>query len=435
MVEAVADRNPSRDGAHIPAKPGWIARRARRERILQCGTYISSMTARREFVNRVLSLCCQRGNLAAFKIAGDTARFVSIDCRYRMLKTLHLKDFTVFPDAHFEFGKDLNVIVGENGAGKSHVLKAAYTAIAVSAARSHDGDTGPLSRSQLQADLADKLLGVFRPDGLGRLVRCQQKDVQCRLRHGFDAPELNLEFSFGVAARTEVEVETTPTARVEKLPVFLPTRELLTIYPGFVSIYETTRLPFEETWRDTCILLGAPLARGPRESRIKKLLVPLEEAMGGSIELDPSGRFYLRLPTGAMEMHLVAEGLRKLATVAHLIATGALLDKGYLFWDEPEANLNPRIIKTVAKTIVAMAQAGIQVFIATHSLFLMRELHILQQRDFKSLDARCFGLHIGQENAVSVLQGKTMDDIGSIAALDEDLQQSERYVDIEMGVP
>jgi len=27
-----------------------------------------------------------------------------------------------------------------------------------------------------------------------------------------------------------------------------------------------------------------------------------------------------------------------------------------------------------------------------------------------------------------------MDDVGSIAALDEDLQQSERYVDTEMGV-
>jgi hypothetical protein len=52
------------------------------------------------------------------------------------------------------------------------------------------------------------------------------------------------------------------------------------IYPGFVSLYETTHLEFEETWRDTCILLGAPLARGPREGKIKQLLAPLELAMG-----------------------------------------------------------------------------------------------------------------------------------------------------------
>jgi AAA15 family ATPase/GTPase len=136
-----------------------------------------------------------------------------------------------------------------------------------------------------------------------------------------------------------------------------------------------------------------------------------------------------------MEMHLVAEGLRKLATVARLIATGSLLDKGYLFWDEPEANLNPKVVKTVAKTILQIAQSGIQVFIATHSLFLLRELHILERREFKKLDTRCFGLHIVADGAVSVQQGKTMDDVGQITALDEDLQQSERYVDTEIGVP
>jgi predicted ATPase len=351
-----------------------------------------------------------------------------------MLKSLHLVNFTVFSDVKFEFGKNLNVIIGENGAGKSHVLKAAYSAIAVSAARAKDGGTDPQNKSQLRTALAEKLQAVFRPDGLWRLVRRTRGRSKCRLVYTFDTSKLNMEFTFSTVAKNEVTVETAPSAKVEKLPVFLPTRELLTIYPGFVSLYETTRLPFEETWRDTCILLGAPLARGPRESRIKQLLVPLEESMGGSVDLDHE-EFYLRLPSGNMEMHLVAEGLRKLATVARLIATGSLLDKGYLFWDEPEANLNPKVIKTVAKTILQIAESGIQVLVATHSLFLLRELHILQQRDFKKLDGRCFGLHIGTDGTVTVRQGKTMDDVGEIAALDEELQQSERYVDTELKVP
>lgn len=351
-----------------------------------------------------------------------------------MLKSLHIENLTVFPKADFAFGKNLNIIIGENGSGKSHILKAAYVAIAVSAARGKDGGTDVPSKAQLQSALADKLQSVFRPDGLWRLVRRKIGRSKCRLKYVFDTEELNLEFTFSTVARTEVTLETTPTMRAAKLPVFLPTRELLTISPGFVSLYETTQLPFEETWRDTCILLGAPLARGPREQKIKELLVPIEAAMGGSVELDKSGRFYLNLASGSMEMHLVAEGLRKLATVARLIATGSLLDKGYLFWDEPESNLNPKIIKTVAKTILQIAASGIQVFIATHSLFLMRELHILQQQGFENLDTRCFGLHLDQDGAVSIQQGKTMDDVGSIAALDEDLQQSERYVDTEMGV-
>ena len=352
-----------------------------------------------------------------------------------MLKQLHIENFTVFPKADLKFGANLNVLIGENGSGKTHILKAAYAAIAVGASRGKNGGTDLPVRSQLQVTLADKLLAVLRPDGLWRLVTRARGRRKCRLGYHFDDEKLDLTFTFSTVAKTEVTLEETPTAKVKKLPVFLPTRELLTIYPGFVSLYETTHLPFEETWRDTCILLGAPLARGPRENRIKKLLVPLEEAMGGSVDLDKTGRFYLNHASGNMEMHLVAEGLRKLATVARLIATGSLLDKGYLFWDEPEANLNPKVIKTVARAILQVATSGIQVFIATHSLFLLRELHILQQRDFKKLDTRCFGLHIGADGTVTVQQGKTMDDVGEIAALDEDLQQSERYVDTEIGVP
>ncbi len=351
-----------------------------------------------------------------------------------MLKSLHLVNFTVFPDVRLKFGKNLNVIIGENGTGKSHILKAAYSAIAVSAGRAKDGGANPPNKSKLEAALAEKLQAVFRPDGLGRLVRRKVGRGKCRLSYRFDSQKLNMRFTFSTVAKTKVTVVTAPSARVEKLPVFLPTRELLTIYPGFVSLYETTHLPFEETWRDTCLLLGAPLARGPRESRIKQLLVPLEKSMGGSVVFDHD-QFYLRIPSGTMEMHLVAEGLRKLATVARLIATGSLLDKGYLFWDEPEANLNPKVVKTVAKTILQIAKSGIQVFVATHSLFLLRELHILQQRDFKELNGRCFGLHIGTDGAVTVNQGKTMDDVGDITALDEELQQSERYVDTELKVP
>lgn len=352
-----------------------------------------------------------------------------------MLKSLHVQNLTVFPKADLTFGKNLNIIIGENGSGKSHILKAAYCAIAVMAAKSKDGGNDVQSAAQLQRALADKLQSVFRPDGLWRLVRRKLGRGNCQLKYVFDPEELNLAFTFSTVAKTEVTLKTSPTGRVTKLPVFLPTRELLTISPGFVSLYETTHLQFEETWRDTCILLGAPLARGPRENKIKALLVPLEEAMGGSVELDKSGRFYLNVASGSMEMHLVAEGLRKLATVARLIATGSLLDKGYLFWDEPESNLNPKVIKTVARTILQIADSGIQAFIASHSLFLLRELHILQQREFKKLDTRCFGLHLEADGGVSVQQGKTMDEVGSIAALNEDLQQSERYIDTEMNVP
>lgn len=127
----------------------------------------------------------------------------------------------------------------------------------------------------------------------------------------------------------------------------------------------------------------------------------------------------------------MAEGLRKLAMIAQLIVTGALIDKGSLFWDEPEANLNPKLIRQVARTIVRLSHSGIQVVVASHSLFLMRELDILLRDDeFKNTKARFFGLHPGGDG-IRVEQGDSIDAIGKIDALDEELNQSDRYLEAE----
>jgi predicted ATPase len=348
-----------------------------------------------------------------------------------VIESLRLKDFTAFKEAEFDFAPGLNVIVGENGTGKTHILKIAYSSTYVCARGAREAGSAP-TKAYLQSAIANKLSAVFRPDELGRLARRdrrgrQRSDVACR----FQAPTNTLAFSFNTSSKSEVSVDQAPSAWIDKLPVYLPTRELLTLSPGFVSLYETSYLPFEETWRDTSILLGAPLARGPREKRIKELLAPLEEAMNGKVELDDAGRFYLNSGGVSMEMHLVAEGLRKLAMIARLIATGSLVDKGFLFWDEPETNLNPRIIKLVAGTIVHLAQSGIQVFVATHSLFLLRELDLLlQQPAFGRTERQFIGLHRGA-SGVEVMQGESVDEIGDISALQEELGQSERYLEAE----
>lgn len=345
-----------------------------------------------------------------------------------MLKKMLIKNLTVFPDADLAFGRNLNVIVGENGSGKTHLLKMAYCVLATSWEEGRKPHSSAPTKALLQSRLADKLINVFRPETLGRLARRKQGRERCDIQVNFFQKDLNISLSFATNSKSEVSIETVPEEWVGAASAFLPTRELLTIFPNFVAVYEGHYLEFEETWRDTCLLLGAPLQKGPKEKRIHELLRPLENAMGGAIELDKNGRFYLKNASGRMEMPLVAEGLRKLGMLSRLIATGALLDKGCLFWDEPEANLNPRLIKWVAKTILDLSGSGIQVFIATHSLFLLRELEmLLVDKLYQGQDARFFGLH-QQDEGVMVMQGKSVDEIGDIAALDEELGQSDRFM-------
>ena len=127
---------------------------------------------------------------------------------------------------------------------------------------------------------------------------------------------------------------------------------------------------------------------------------------------------------------MVAEGIRKIATLLHLLENGSLEVGDTLFWDEPESNLNPKLIKDVAAAILFLCKNGIQVIIGTHSLFLLREIEILtSQKPFKAIPQRYFALGKAGD-AVTVQQGNSVDEINPFVMLDEELAQSDRFMDV-----
>ncbi len=346
-----------------------------------------------------------------------------------MLNKATLRNFGPLPDGEYQFASGLNVIVGENGLGKSQLLKLLYSVLKVNT------DAKEFTKSALQKAYADKLIGVFRPDALGRLVKRKQGRDRCEVRIDMKDSALSCAFSFASQAKSEVQLDQVPTVALNQAPAYIPTRELVTLCPWFGPLYDNFHLRFEESWRDTVSLLGAPSVKGPREKKAAEILKPLEEAMGGKVVVHSgTGEFYLSIPgEGTVEMPLVAEGLRKLAMLARLISTGVLLDKGCLFWDEPETNLNPKLIKVVARSILTLCQQGIQVFIATHSLFLLRELEIiLQEKPLRAIAPRYFALRAGDEGAANALeQSADLYDIQTLVLLDEQLHQSDRFMAAE----
>jgi len=345
-----------------------------------------------------------------------------------MLASAKFQSFTTVPNAEWYFAQGLNVIIGENGLGKSHVLKAIYALM-----KAQTGKSGEISKAFLEKAYADKLIGVLRPETIGRLVKRKQGRDRCEITLTMSDPQKSCAIGFATNAKSQVEVILAPKDYLELSPVYLPTRELITLCPWFVPLFDNYHLEFEETWRDTVSLLGSPSVKGARETMVKRLLDPLEKAMGGKVTVDAqTGRFYLQVASGRMEMPLVAEGMRKVAMLARLISAGVLLEQGFLFWDEPETNLNPKLIKTVAESILHLASTGIQIFIATHSLFLLRELEMLSgSKVYKSLPCRYFALN-NAESGVTLEQGNQLDDLQTLVLLDEELAQSDRFLDEEM---
>lgn len=336
-----------------------------------------------------------------------------------MIESLQLSKFTTFSKADLEFSPQLNVIIGENGTGKTHLLKILY-ALTYSATV---GNSSHRYSGGFEYKIFEKALSVFGVSNANALVRQNSKAKSIAQLFFGDDSFIAVEFDgFGTVYSSD-----TFNAKQNPRPIYLPAREVLSIFPNFVSLYESTVLEFDETWRDIAVALGAPQLKNP-DKWARKLLEELGNLIGGQIILK-DGRFFLRIGDTLREASLLAEGHRKLATVAQLVSNGSIQNGSCLFWDEPEANLNPKLVRQAAQVIMVLAREGVQVFIATHSLFLLRELEILSVTDevTEGNRVRYFGLHAAAKG-VQVLQGDSGDDVGDITVLEEELKQTDRFL-------
>lgn len=338
-----------------------------------------------------------------------------------MLKSLHIDNFTVFSSSKVRFAKGINVIIGENGLGKSHLLKLAYCAASIS----HTAGNNGITKQDYQRRIAKKLCDVFRPDSLGRLTRRKIGRNRCEVAVQFVNPANDFAFYFASNSREEVTLDKVMSGGMAAPAIFFPTMEIISIFPGFAALYRDKHLSFDETYYDLCLALERPLKKGKRYEDVQSFLESIETVLGGKVQCE-NGRFSLALPgKGNMEIPLVAEGHRKFATIAYLLANGSILKNGMIFWDEPETNLNPALMQGLAKIFIDLAQMGIQVFLTSHSLFFIKELD-LQLQQTQNVPSKWFAFDRNQEE-VTIAEGNSLEEIEPIKALDVEIDQSERY--------
>lgn len=89
---------------------------------------------------------------------------------------------------------------------------------------------------------------------------------------------------------------------------------------GFLQAASEVVLDFDSTCFDIVGLLGLERKNGNRHEEITETLNKL---LGGKLEYDETmSRFYLATPKGRIPMPLVAEGMRKIATLVRLAQNG-----------------------------------------------------------------------------------------------------------------
>jgi len=331
-----------------------------------------------------------------------------------LIKSLKIENFTLFKDDKFNFSKGINIFIGENGTGKSQILKLIYSIL-----------KSNYQNNRFNEAIVNEFKGVFRPTDkeIKNLISFGEKKSSIKI----DLSAYSINFNFTENSKYEVNIEETPSKYYKKEIIFIPAKEILSNFKGFIATYSKREIAFDKTTNDLALELDLPLLKD--QSLIADKNRELEEILQGEI-IQLNGEFYLRRfeDKKLVVSSMMAEGLRKIGTISYLLKNGALNKDCILFWDEPESNLNPKLIKDIAKLLIYLERLGIQIFIANHSLFLVNELEILREEENK-IQYFSFGFDENQELRIS--QNSRLEELKDLVFLDEEIDQGDRFMSKE----
>ena len=298
-----------------------------------------------------------------------------------MIDKIKLSNFTLFNEALVDLSPKINVIIGCNGTGKTHLLKSAYAAYGhgVNKANSASGadSTRREIKEEISASVTERLVSCFMPheEKLGKIHRhgaTEKAELELLLAH-----DAALSFSFSNRSK---KVGADAIATDLPRPVFIPTKEVLSFSKGFSSLYQNFQLSFDSTYFDICSLLDLPEQRpGSLHEKAKWAIDEIERICGGRFVFYGGGNVTFRNAVAEYSANAVAEGFRKAGMLSRLLEVGAIQPgvSGPLFWDEPETNLNPRLMGKLVEILLELSRNGQQIILATHEYVMLKwfDLH------------------------------------------------------------
>lgn len=340
------------------------------------------------------------------------------------LKKIKLENFTVFDSMGIEFCDGINVLIGENGTGKTHVMKLLYAACQAAQANS------------TSVDFSQKIGRVFRPDdfSIGRLVSRKAGYGNAKVVVISDAASLEIRFDRRAkrGGGDVIGAQAWEKQSQSMISTFIPAKEILSNSHNLVQAIDKGNVDFDDTYKDLISTASLDISRGPENARKKKYLKSLQEITAGKVKYENEEFYLLPGNQAKLEFQLVAEGVRKIALLWQLIKNGTLENGTILFWDEPEANINPKHIPALVDILLHLQEDGVQTFISTHDYVLAKYIEI-RTKDKKNVCFHSLYKEPDQEDRIEAESGSSFKDLknNSIAEaynklLDEVFEQTVR---------
>ncbi len=253
------------------------------------------------------------------------------------INKVKLTGITVFDNIELKMSKGINVIIGENGTGKTHLLKMIY-----------------FTYSDKEFKVEDKYIRKYKQRNTGiRGAFIEDDSLGCYITEQ------------GKHYKNSKEKE----------PIYIPVSEMLSHSRGFLALNSKYKMPFDSTEVD--IISNAELPETRKISELnKKVLSKISGIIDGEVVYENDTFYILKNDGFKVEFSVEAEGLRKFGLLFKLIRNG-LIEKGsVLLWDEPEANINPELIPILVDILLELQREGVQIFISTHSYNLAKYFEV-----------------------------------------------------------
>jgi AAA15 family ATPase/GTPase len=251
---------------------------------------------------------------------------------------VEIRDFLAFRgEFEADFCSGVIVLIGGNGTGKTTLLKCLYESV------SNSSDPSVFT-PDYQAALA------------GLIINGDLRDDSRR----YNIATINNEAFINA--------------------VFIPTDEMLSHSKGLIALDRDRKMPFDKTQIDVLALAEYPETRKTTPNAAK-VLDKIKAVIGGEVSYENDTFYVIKDELGKLPFSLEASGFRKLGLLWKLLRNGLLESGSILFWDEPEASINPELIPTLVDILLELQRGGVQIFVATHNYDVARWFELNKQSE------------------------------------------------------